>query len=284
MRILDKDAVVVDLDKLGMADARARALRTRLPRDPRRRARDRPDRLGQVDDALRGAAACSTRRRRTSSRSRTRSSTRSTGITQIQVNPKAGLTFATGLRAMVRADPDVIMVGEIRDRETAQIADRVGAHRPPRALDAAHQRRAVGDHAPDRDGHRAVPRRLGARLRRRPAPRAHAVPALQAAHDHPGEGRCSENGYKAQRRLEAYEPVGCRRCGGTRLPRPRRALRGDDDERRRSGRWRSNAGPPRRSARSPCAQGMRRLRDDGLEKVRQGRTSIAEIARVIGSN
>ena len=44
------------------------------------------------------------------------------GITQVQVSPKAGLTFATGLRAMVRADPDVIMVGEIRDRETAQIA------------------------------------------------------------------------------------------------------------------------------------------------------------------
>ena len=44
------------------------------------------------------------------------------GITQIQVNPKAGLLFDTGLRAMVRADPDIIMVGEIRDRETAKIA------------------------------------------------------------------------------------------------------------------------------------------------------------------
>jgi type IV pilus assembly protein PilB len=44
------------------------------------------------------------------------------GITQVQVNPKAGLTFASGLRSMMRADPDIIMVGEIRDRETAQIA------------------------------------------------------------------------------------------------------------------------------------------------------------------
>ena len=44
------------------------------------------------------------------------------GLTQVQVSDKTGLTFATGLRAMVRADPDVIMVGEIRDRETAQIA------------------------------------------------------------------------------------------------------------------------------------------------------------------
>ena len=44
------------------------------------------------------------------------------GVKQVQVNNKAGLTFATGLRSMMRADPDVMMVGEIRDRETAQIA------------------------------------------------------------------------------------------------------------------------------------------------------------------
>ncbi len=44
------------------------------------------------------------------------------GINQLQVNPKSGLTFARGLRSMLRADPDVIMVGEIRDAETARIA------------------------------------------------------------------------------------------------------------------------------------------------------------------
>jgi type IV pilus assembly protein PilB len=43
-------------------------------------------------------------------------------ITQIQVNPKAGLEFATGLRALLRHDPNIIMVGEIRDEETAEIA------------------------------------------------------------------------------------------------------------------------------------------------------------------
>lgn len=43
------------------------------------------------------------------------------GVTQIQVNPKAGLTFAVGLRSILRLDPDIIMVGEIRDRETAEI-------------------------------------------------------------------------------------------------------------------------------------------------------------------
>ncbi|MFN3976250.1 MAG: GspE/PulE family protein [Aquificaceae bacterium] len=44
------------------------------------------------------------------------------GVSQIQVNPKVGLTFAAGLRAILRQDPDVIMVGEIRDSETAEIA------------------------------------------------------------------------------------------------------------------------------------------------------------------
>ncbi len=44
------------------------------------------------------------------------------GVNQLQVNPKAGVTFAGGLRSILRQDPDVIMVGEIRDRETAEIA------------------------------------------------------------------------------------------------------------------------------------------------------------------
>ena len=43
------------------------------------------------------------------------------GITQIQINPPAGLTFASGLRHILRGDPDVVLVGEIRDRETAEL-------------------------------------------------------------------------------------------------------------------------------------------------------------------
>lgn len=46
------------------------------------------------------------------------------GVNQVQVNPKAGLTFADGLRSILRQDPDIIMIGEIRDSETAQIAIR----------------------------------------------------------------------------------------------------------------------------------------------------------------
>jgi type II secretory ATPase GspE/PulE/Tfp pilus assembly ATPase PilB-like protein len=44
------------------------------------------------------------------------------GLLQIQMNPRAGITFATAMRAFLRADPDIIMVGEMRDEETTQIA------------------------------------------------------------------------------------------------------------------------------------------------------------------
>ena len=47
---------------------------------------------------------------------------RLTGINQVQVNQRAGMTFAAALRSILRCDPDIVMVGEIRDRETAQIA------------------------------------------------------------------------------------------------------------------------------------------------------------------
>ena len=47
---------------------------------------------------------------------------RLTGINQVQVNTRAGMTFAAALRSILRCDPDIVMVGEIRDRETAQIA------------------------------------------------------------------------------------------------------------------------------------------------------------------
>ena len=79
------------------------------------------------------------------------------GINQIHVNPQIGLTFAAGLRHIVRQDPDVIMVGEIRDRETADIAIRSALTGHFVYLDAAHQRRAQRDHAPDRHGRRELP-------------------------------------------------------------------------------------------------------------------------------
>ena len=100
------------------------------------------------------------------------------GLRQVQVNPKIDWTFAKALRAFLRADPDVIMVGEIRDEETAQMAIEASltGHL---VLSTLHTNSAPGDRdAPARHGHGPVQlRRLAAR-RAGAAPGAPAVPAL----------------------------------------------------------------------------------------------------------
>ncbi len=96
------------------------------------------------------------------------------GIGQTQVNTKVEMTFARGLRAILRQDPDVVMIGEIRDLETAQIAVQASLDRPPGALDAAHQHGGRRRDAPARHGHRAVPALLELDRRARAAPGAGA--------------------------------------------------------------------------------------------------------------
>ena len=96
------------------------------------------------------------------------------GIGQTQVNTKVEMTFARGLRAILRQDPDVVMIGEIRDLETAQIAVQASltGHL---VLSTLHTNTAVGrGHAPARHGHRAVPAVLQPHRRGRPAPGARA--------------------------------------------------------------------------------------------------------------
>ena len=100
------------------------------------------------------------------------------GITQMQINVKAGFTFATALRAILRSDPDVVMVGEIRDARDGEDLDRGRPHRPPRPLHDAHERRPRRDHATRRDGRGAVPHRLRRLGRARAAARPQALLAL----------------------------------------------------------------------------------------------------------
>jgi type IV pilus assembly protein PilB len=203
------------------------------------------------------------------------------GITQIQVNPKAGLQFATGLRSMMRADPDVIMVGEIRDRETAQIAIEA-ALTGHLVLSTLHTNDAPStvvrltemgiepflvSSAIDCVVAQRLARQLCQHCKRRTIIPAHVL---------------HENGFRATVDLEAYEPVGCPRCGGS-------GYKGRlgiyevmvvSDELRRLIVQRA---PADDIAAHAVREGMRRLRDDGLDKVHQGRTSIAEIARVVGT-
>ena len=203
------------------------------------------------------------------------------GLTQLQVSPKAGLTFAAGLRAMVRADPDVIMVGEIRDRETAKIAVE-SALTGHLVLSTLHTNDAPGTitrliemgvepflvaSALDCIVAQRLARMLCRHCKQRTIISAEAL---------------RENGYSGRMELEAYEPVGCSRCGDSgyrgrvgiyEVMKMTPELQAMALERR----------PAEAFAEIAVRQGMTRLRDDGLEKVRQGRTSIAEITRVVGS-
>ncbi len=203
------------------------------------------------------------------------------GLTQVQVNNKAGLTFAAGLRSMMRADPDIIMVGEIRDRETAQIAiesaltghlvlstlhtnDAPGAI--TRLIEMGIEPFLVGS-AVDCVVAQRLARLLCEECKKRVTLPAEVMRA---------------NGFNVGLDLECYEPVGCARCGGSGY----KGRVGLYEVMWVSETIRSLAvarEPAETIAHAAVHEGMMRLREDGLEKVRRGLTSIAEIARVAGT-
>ena len=83
------------------------------------------------------------------------------GVNQVQLNVKAGLNFASALRSILRSDPDIVLVGEIRDKETAVIAIEA-ALTGHMVLATLHTNSAASTpDAADRDGHRALPGHLG---------------------------------------------------------------------------------------------------------------------------
>jgi hypothetical protein len=81
------------------------------------------------------------------------------GINQVQQNAKKGMTFAAALRSFLRQDPDIIMVGEIRDLETAEIAIKA-AQTGHMVLSTLHTNDAPQTIAPDEHGHRALQHHL----------------------------------------------------------------------------------------------------------------------------
>src|SRR5436309_7186234 len=135
------------------------------------------------------------------------------GITQLQVNPKAGLSFANGLRSMMRADPDILMVGEIRDRETAQISVE-GALTGHMVLSTLHTN----------DAPSAITRLIEMGIE--PFLIASAVDCVVA--QRLARTLCQhckkrallpadvlrDHGFHSQFDIEGYEPVGCVRCSG----------------------------------------------------------------------
>ncbi len=110
------------------------------------------------------------------------------GVNQVNVNNKVGLTFAAALRAFLRQDPDVVMVGEIRDLETAEIAIKAAQTGHLVHVDAAHQRRAADAHASRRHGREALCHRHLGEPDHRAAPGAPPVLAVQGARGHSCRG------------------------------------------------------------------------------------------------
>jgi general secretion pathway protein E len=203
------------------------------------------------------------------------------GVNQIHVKPQIGLTFANGLRSIVRQDPDVIMVGEIRDSETAEIA-----------VQAALTGHLVFSTLHTNDAAGAISRLLemgvqdyllsssllgvlAQRLVRRLCMTCRREVTFSGFEAHELELR-GQNGDVPK---TVWEAVGCSECSGTGylgrvgifelLPATPAICKIIVQ--------RADAGAIRNLA---VQQGMRLLREDGWDKVRQGITTLAEVLRV----
>ena len=203
------------------------------------------------------------------------------GVKQIQVSKKRGLDFASGLRSMIRADPDVMMIGEIRDRETAHIA-----------IESALTGHLVLSTLHTNDAPLSVARLIDMGIE--PflvAAGINCVIAQRlarrlcdcATETEVGVDTLAVNGFPDQPEpIVAREPTGCIHCGQT-------GYRGriglyelmeiTDDVRALIIEKR----PAEEIAAVAQSQGMRRLREDGLAKVKAGQTSLPELLRVLGA-
>ena len=202
------------------------------------------------------------------------------GVNQIQMNSKAGLTFARALRSFLRCSPDIILVGEIRDQETAKIAIE-SALTGHLVLSTLHTNDAAG--AVTRLTEMGVEPFLVAssvdcvlaqRLARRLCPdcKEEYVPPRQVLLD---------AGYKEDALPDKlWRAVGCKKCGGTGY-RGRLGVHEVMLVTEEIGDLCVKEATAEVIREMAIEQGMLTLKMDGLEKVRQGRTSIEEIARVI---
>jgi type IV pilus assembly protein PilB len=208
---------------------------------------------------------------------------RLSGINQVQVNPKAGMTFPAALRSILRCDPDIVMVGEVRDRETANIAIE-SALTGHLVLTTLHTNDAPGALSRLTEmgiepflTSSAVDCVLAQRLARR------LCKECKEPYE-PSEEMLKKSDFPPEvfdmDKVTLYHPKGCSRCNNT-------GYKGRlgiyevmivSEAIRRLTVERKSADEISRVAQ---AEGMKNLREDGIDKVLQGLTSIEEIARVI---
>jgi len=199
------------------------------------------------------------------------------GITQVQVNRKAGLTFASALRSILRADPDIALIGEIRDRETAQIAIEAAltGHLVLSTLHTNDSSSSIGrliemDVEPYLVAS-SIDAVLAQRLARRLCEKCRVAGP-------PDTERFESASIKVPK--EMYLPGGCTACANTGY-RGRMALHEvllvSEDIQRMAVERR----PSDEIQKIAIEQGMTTLWQDGLAKVAAGMTSMEEIMRVV---
>jgi type IV pilus assembly protein PilB len=202
------------------------------------------------------------------------------GIDQIEVNVRAGLTFARGLRTILRSDPDTILVGEIRDEETAQIAIRA-AMTGHLVLSTLHTQTAAA--AVQRLVEMGIePGLLGSTLTCLVAQRLvrRVCPDCRETYTASAE-EMAELGYPGEKGRVLARGVGCTACGGTGY-RGRvglfEVLPMSETIRTLVAERASNSAIHR----AAVEEGMRTLRQDGVRLCLEGITTSVEVRRVAG--
>ncbi len=202
-------------------------------------------------------------------------------IRQVQVNPEANLTFSSGLRSVLRQDPDVIMVGEIRDSETAQISVQ-SALTGHLVLSTVHTNDSISAVARLRDLEVAeylisssLLAVLAQRLCRKICPEC-------KTQDSPSEYMLKAIGLDPKATgIEPMRGKGCRRCVGTGYS-GRVGLYELFELNEEYGEMIVRCEPPEAIRSAARTAGMRFLVHDGVEKISQGLTTVEEVVRIAG--
>ena len=205
------------------------------------------------------------------------------GINQVQINVRAGLTFAAALRSILRSDPDVVMVGEIRDGETAKMAIEA-ALTGHFVLSTLHTNDAPGAITrlnemgvePFLTG-AAVSAVLAQRLARKLC--SHCAEMYTPSVDDLIQARVSPEVAAATDGTVLYRKRGCPRCGQTGY-RGRVGIYQLLEMNEQLGELAAKHASREDLERAALQSGMKTLWDDGMSKVAQGLTSIEELARV----